>query len=835
MKRILLFLTFSVFIILPVFSQVNILWETRFDNNSNDDYSEDIALDNSGNTYVVGTSFNGTQFNVVTIKYDSDGNEVWNETHDGPASGLDEAVGIVLDGNNDVIIAGQHQVGGTDFDVFAKKLDGATGATEWTYTYPGTGNFDIVRSISVDGNNNIILAGGLENGGTNTSFITLSIDPSGGLNWANTYANSTARDFASAVTVDASNNVYVTGESENGGDGLDYYTIKYNSGGSMLWQRRLDGLGFSDRPYAIEVANDGSVYIVGVSYRGLQDDDDILLAKYDNVGNFQWDVVVGGTEDGGSDRARSVNTDLLNNVYITGSIKNVGNGEDFYVARYFPNGAQDWSYLYQGSSNGFDEAKDLRINPDYEIYVSGYSNLSGQSDDYFTVRLDTLGNEIWSKRFDGPASASDQMSAFEIDDFGNIFVTGSSVGSGTLKDYSTIMYCQLATIASENDTLCVGESSQLSVSGGMNFEWSVYSGDPITAGNFSCTSCDNPVATPTETTTYMVTSENASGCTDFDTVTVVVNPLPGPAISTNGPTSFCDGGSVELTADFASEYDWNTGENSQTIVADTSGTYSLTVTDAMGCQNSTNIDVEVFENPIVDGGSDRFRCSGEPLSFNGTGADSLAWFPIPSYIDTIANGEEFVPGNTGEYELVGITEDGCVDKDTVLVTIYPNPIQIELSVGMSGNLFVNTSDGMTEWFQDGASLDHTGTSFFYDSIPYCEGEYSVVFTDENGCNSYDTIMVDSSMTTGTCNVGLDDYAIEEVSIYPNPTLDKVYIDFDGTKERTIQVYSSTGQLVQELLINEQSTSVDLTQNERGTYFITITSDDSILRARVVKQ
>lgn len=836
MKRILLFLSFISLIIFSGISQVNILWETRFDNNSFDDYSEDIVLDNAGNSYVVGTSYNGSQFNVITIKYDSDGNELWNVTHDGPSSGLDEAVGIVLDNNNDVIIAGQHQTGTSDFDIFAKKLDGTNGNEVWTYSHPGTANFDIIRSIIIDGNNNVLLAGGLENGGTNTSFVTISIDTGGNLNWANTYANSTARDFASAVTVDAANNVYVTGESDGGSSGLDYYVIKYDAGGILQWQERFDGVvgeEFSDRPYAIEVSADGSVYVVGTSYRGLVEDDDIMLVKYTNAGTYQWNVVIGGTE-GAEDRARSITSDLLGNVYITGSLKNTGNGEDYYVARYFPSGVEDWSYLYQGPSNGFDEAKELKINSNYELYVSGYSNLSGSSDDYFTVRLDTLGNELWTKRFNGPVSASDQMSAFDIDDFGNIYVTGSSVGSGTLKDFSTIMYCQLSTIASENDTLCVGDTSQLSVSGGMNFQWSVYSGDPITAANFSCTSCDNPIATPSSTTTYMVTSENASGCTDFDTVTVVVNPLPGPVISTNGPTSFCDGGSVELTADFAAEYDWNTGEDSQTIVADTTGTYSLTVSDAMGCQNSTNIDVEVFENPIVDGGSDRFRCSGNELSFNGTGADSLAWFPIPSYLDTIANGEAFVPGNTGEYELVGITEDGCIDKDTVLVTIYPNPSQVEITRGMSGNLFVNLADGTTDWFLDGVSLNHSGTSFFYDSIPYCEGEYSVEYTDENGCQSFDTFQVDSSMTSGTCNVGLSDYIIEEVNIYPNPTLNKVYIDFDAAKNRMIQIYSSTGQLVQELSIVNQSISIDLSQNERGTYFITIISENSISRARVIK-
>jgi uncharacterized delta-60 repeat protein len=834
MKQILLTSTFTILLMTISFSQVNVLWESRFDNNSFDDYSSDIQIDAAGNSYVVGSSYNGSQFNVVAIKYDPLGVEVWNVSHDGPASGLDEAVGLVVDSNGDVIIAGHHQISTTDFDIFAKKLDGSNGSTLWTYSHPGTNDFDQLRDIAIDGNDKVILAGGLQFAGANTQFVTISLNTGGALDWQQTYSNSTNRDFASAVTVDAANSVFVTGESYNGTNGLDYYTMKYNSAGALQWSRRFDGVAQSDRPFAITTASDGSVYVAGVSYRGLNDDDDILLLKINNAGGYVWDRLIGGS-DGADDKARSVVTDPLNNIYVTGSVKNIGNGEDYYVARYRPNGDFQWDYIYQSSSNGFDEAKELRVNSNYELYVSGYSNISGSSDDYFTVRLDTVGNEIWTKRFDGPASNSDQMSAFEIDNFGNLYVTGSSTGSGTLRDYSTIKYCQLETIASADDTVCVGEFVQLNASGGMNFQWTVFDGDPITGSNFTCTNCDDPIATPAETTTYLVSSENGSGCIDYDTVIVVVNPLPGPVISANGPTSFCDGGSVDLTADFAAQYNWNTGENQQTITADTAGTYSLVVTDAMGCQNSTDIDIEIYQNPIVDGGADRFRCPGVGLTFNGTGADSLAWFPIPSYNDTIANGESFIPNATGQYELVGITPDGCIDSDTVLVTIFPNPTQIELVVGMSGNLFINIATGSTDWYQDGISLNHTGTSFFYDSIPYCEGEYSVEYTDENDCQSFDTIVVVDSMTTGSCNVGLNDYALEEVNIYPNPTLNKVYIDFDISKKRTIQVYSSTGQLVQELSINEQSTSIDLSQNERGTYFITILSERSISRARVVKQ
>lgn len=833
MKQALLSTIFLITCTLSTIGQVNILWESRFDNNGNDDYSEDIVIDNAGNSYVVGTSFNGSQFNVITIKYDQDGNEVWNVTHDGPASGLDEAIGLVLDSNGDVIIAGHHQVSGADFDVFLKKLNGTNGSTVWTYSYTGTSNFDQCADVTIDANDNVIACGGVDFGGGDLDYLVMSVDPSGNLNWSDQYFAGSARDFANAITVDGANNVYVTGESDAGSNGLDYYTIKYNNTGGVLWNNRHDGNGQADSPKDIVVASDGNTYVVGESYRGLIDDDDILLQKINTGGAFVWEQIVGGSE-GDEDKPRSVTTDPLNNIYITGSVKNTGNGEDYYVARFRPNGNLHWDYTYQSSSNGFDEARGLRINSNYELYVSGYSNLSGSSDDYFTVRLDTVGTEIWTKRFDGPASNSDQMSAFQIDDFGNIFVTGSSTGSGTLRDYSTIKYCQLETIASDDDTICIGESSQLNASGGMNPQWSLVSGDPIDASNFSCTSCPNPVATPDLTSTYAVSTENGSGCIDYDTVTVVVNPLPGPNITPSGPTSFCDGGSVDLTADQAQDYDWNTGENTQTITADTAGTYSLTVTDADGCQNSTNILVEVFANPTVDGGQDRFRCPGDSLQLNATGADTHTWYSIPNANDTIANGDYYTPGSTMDLEVVGVTTDGCEDRDTITVTLYPFPTQVEITQGMGDYLFVNTNDGDVEWFYNGMNTDSTGTSFLFHDTLYCNGLYEAVYTDENGCSTDDTLTVSGEVCEDTSNLVVENQ-IEQFELFPNPTAGEVTLIFESYKERSILVHSMTGKLVEEITITSETVDLDLGRVETGTYLVTVISAQGVTKKRVVKR
>ena len=834
MKQILIILIGLFFISNPTHSQLNIQWESRFDNDNKDDFSKAIVIDNAGNSYIVGTSKNGTKFEVVAIKYDPNGVELWNVSVVGPGNGLNEAVGIVLDSNNDPIIGGHYFMGTNDYDIFAKKLSSANGNTVWTYNHPGSANYDELKDMTIDGNDNVILVGGVQLSGANSEFTTLSLSPTGTLNWARSYNPTTNRDFANAVTVDAANNVYVAGESHSGTTQLDFYTIKYSTGGTLQWQLRTDGNVAADRATSIAVAPDGNVYVGGTSYRGLYLDDEIMLVKINPTGVFQWSAVFGGT-DGAADRVNSLTVDNDNHVYLAGSLKNVGNGEDFYVARYRPNGVKHWDYLYQSPTNGFDIANEIRISNNFNIYAAGYSNVTGNSDDYFSVKLDTLGVVEWTKRFNGPASQSDQMSDFEIDIDGNLFVTGSSVGTGTLRDFSTIKYCQLETIASENDTICIGASVQLNATGGTNFQWSAVSGDPITASNFTCTACDDPIATPTLTTTYVVSSESASGCVDFDTVVVVVNPLPGPTIAASGPTSFCAGGAVNLTADPAAMYNWSTGENTQTITADTSGTFSLTVTDMMGCQNSTNIIVEVYPIPLVNGGSDRFRCPGDSLMLNATGADTYEWYNIPSYSDTIQNGGYYKPSVSGYVVVFGMSADGCLGKDTVNVTLYPQPLQIEITQGFSGNLFVNTTLGTTSWSYNGSNTGITGTSFFYDTLIYCNGFYEVNNIDENGCKSYDSLTISGETSCLEDTASLMSNEIISLNIYPNPTRNNVNINFENNESRSIAVYSMEGVLVSRINNVEKEVVLDLSDLGSGTYMVTVQGNNSFARARVIKQ
>ena len=121
-------------------------------------------------------------------------------------------------------------------------------------------------------------------------------------------------------------------------------------------------------------------------------------------------------------------------------------------------------------------------------------------------------------------------------------------------------------------------------------------------------------ASPTSTATYNILATNSFGCSEIlsDISVVLVNPLPPqPIISASGPTEFCDGNSVVLTASSSNGYIWNTGQLSQSITVDTSGQYFVSTVDGNLCVSpaSDAIDVTVNPIPVVSiNGLDIFYC-----------------------------------------------------------------------------------------------------------------------------------------------------------------------------------------------------------------------------------
>ncbi len=177
--------------------------------------------------------------------------------------------------------------------------------------------------------------------------------------------------------------------------------------------------------------------------------------------------------------------------------------------------------------------------------------------------------------------------------------------------------------------------------------------------------------------TYTVTDNK--GCIGTANTAITVNPKPTPVISASGTVTFCFGDSVTLDAGAGySVYSWSNGEVSQTINAENSGNYNVTVTDVNGCIDSTASSIAVTVNPIptllITFGSTTI-CAGAALTFDaGSGYTTYAW----------SNGASAQTTNdtaSGIYSVTVTDNNGCIGfADTsITVTIHPNPIPIIIS------------------------------------------------------------------------------------------------------------------------------------------------------------
>ena len=99
---------------------------------------------------------------------------------------------------------------------------------------------------------------------------------------------------------------------------------------------------------------------------------------------------------------------------------------------------QEWASRYFGS--GSAELTGLVLDNSGNVYVTGYCNKHDTENDYITIKYDSYGNQVWLARYDGPANSNDRTADIAIDQEGNVYVTGFSVGVGSWGDYLTVKY-----------------------------------------------------------------------------------------------------------------------------------------------------------------------------------------------------------------------------------------------------------------------------------------------------------------------------------------------------------------------------------------------------------
>jgi uncharacterized delta-60 repeat protein len=415
-------------------------WIARYNGPANDeDQAWGMAVTSAGNVCVTGSSWSSSAANdIVTIAYSLTGESLWAQRYDGAAQGDDQARAIAAR-NEEVFVTG----GCSDASLWTDMVTiayGANGSQHWAALYngPANGN-DHGLAVATDDVGGVYAAGYTSGDTTFWEMLLVKYDATGSEQWASTYAT-IDEDYCIGVATDASGHVYTVGNSGSPYVlNWDYVTVKYDaSNGETLWVRRYNGpANEQDEARAMTVDRDGNVIVTGGSAgpNGL----DFTTIKYNPAGDSLWVRRYDGPAHS-TDWAYALAVDDAGNVYVTGSSLDPATDADFATVKYLPDGTQAWVARYNGPDSGFDEAKAIAVDAAGNVYVAGTSAGSGTRSDYATIRYSSLGQEDWVQRYDGPASRDDGAVAIALGPAGAVYVTGSSTGSGTGNDFATLSY-----------------------------------------------------------------------------------------------------------------------------------------------------------------------------------------------------------------------------------------------------------------------------------------------------------------------------------------------------------------------------------------------------------
>ena len=256
--------------------------------------SNSLLVDTDGNTYVLGTTWVADSAkNIVLIKFNSKGEELWERIFDNPSHGDDIPTNMCLDNNGNVWVCGMAKtsVDNADFLVVKFSPDGIPVADR---LYDGKNHlFDCATSIAATRQGDIYAAGYETTLDSGINMLVIKFRYDGSIVWKRSFATR-QMDVANNILTDDSSNVYVCGTSNNGPHTSDIIVQKYDSEGRKKWQLIYDGvLSQNDAGQFISADDSMNIYISGFMNH-VNNRSDIPLLKLNRNGVLLQEIFYNG-------------------------------------------------------------------------------------------------------------------------------------------------------------------------------------------------------------------------------------------------------------------------------------------------------------------------------------------------------------------------------------------------------------------------------------------------------------------------------------------------------------------------------------------------------------
>jgi hypothetical protein len=747
--------------IIQCFSQnVNHQFSASF-SSSGDDRGRAVAIDNSGNSFVTG-SFS----NQITI------------------------------GGNTL-----NSFGGTD--VYITKFN-VLGDVLWTKQIGGAGN-DAGRDIVLDGQGNVIVVG-LFNG--NVDF-----DPGAGLFELNSYGL---------------------------GDG---FIVKLNSSGVFGYAGNVGGVE-EDRVETVAYDPLHDDIAIGGWFKGVADispnpstdvnlgsnlvysngETDFFISMLDNEypnSAFYFGWARGGIAD---DFVQEVTFDNNGHLILIGDFSEVvnfaplgvplfGGGLSGFLAKFEWDGDPFWvkNLILSGLTTG------LCVRPDNSIVCSGYhfngifeySNL-----DQFGIELGGQNINLSSTSDDGFVASFSSEGLFL--NLNNFICDGDDIIECVTSDASGAIY-----LAGEFENVINVDGISLSSQGSADIYVAKlnYSLDGIWAKSAGGSDFEYPwdiKLFPNDDIGIVSIFQGSSVDFDPNSSTYLISSSGGrdgayskwcnigtPIITPNGPTTFCQNQQVTLSTTGFTSYLWSNSQASSEITVGQAGNYSVVATNSTGCrQSSTSLPIVVNPLPNVTSNVSPSStvCEGSTITLTGSGALTYSWN------NGVNNNTPFDITSSSNYTVIGTDINGCQNSASINMNVNMNPV---ISTNVTGDTVTVSADGdySYQWYNciSGLLPGETSDTLFGVS----NQEYYVQATSQQGCTT----------TTECVSLSIDNQEILSLSVYPNPSHDRIYVAGKNEMPTKVIIYDVFGKSVlSQMLVGQE---LNVAHLPSGSYFLSI--------------
>lgn len=370
----------------------SILWTKSYNGSANGaDVPEAIKLDNSGNVYVTGKSQgNGTGYDFVTIKYNSSGVQQWTAVYNGGANQDDFVYELAVDETGNVYVVGSsfYSAGNMYFDGVIIKYN-SSGAQQWKKQLDAINN-DVANLVKINNSGNIIVSVYAYRSNTTgffnpaeDGFKIYELSPSNGVTiFQYSGSDGTYSGYPNSMVLDGSDDIYMISSYRENSKNL--YTFKFTHFQNLDWYYLINNPDATVNGIDIKIDPNHNVYVLA-DYVG--SNHDYLMLKFNANGqNLLFKIYNSPANLDDTPVSLYLNTNTNPDIFVTGYTATANGTHNITTIKYSNNGNQLWAIDYDCGNNGDDVASAMVLDNYSNIYITGYSDCDGTNEDVKTIK-----------------------------------------------------------------------------------------------------------------------------------------------------------------------------------------------------------------------------------------------------------------------------------------------------------------------------------------------------------------------------------------------------------------------------------------------------------------